>query len=124
MGLIREDGLFWRNYLGFLAGMPMCLTDPGVSIDPEVTDAKLDGRTVRSIRACFAPEVGTDIWTFYFDPETASLLGCRFDKADPTKDGETLVFEGTTSVAGLRLPRERRWYMNADRRFLGTDELR
>jgi hypothetical protein len=124
MGLARDDGFFWRDYLGFLAGMPMCLTDPGVRIEADVLQTELEGQLVQSIRASFAADVGTDVWTFYFEPDTAALVGCRFDRADPSKDGETIVFEGSSSVDGLHLPRTRRWYMNADRRFLGTDELR
>jgi len=122
-GLVREDGMFWRNYFGFLGGMPMCLDDPIVELEPEVFEVEFEGRTVPGIRTTFSPEVGTDIWTFYFEPETAQLIGCRFDRADPTRDGETLVFEELVSIAGVRLPKRRTWYRNADRELLGTDEL-
>lgn len=123
MGLARDNGLFWRDYLGFLAGMPMCLLDPGVQLEPGVIETELEGRPVLALRTTFSEEVGTDLWMYYFDAETAQLVGCRFHRVDPTKDGETLVFEGLTSVDGVRLPRERRWYMNADWKYLGVDEL-
>jgi len=122
-GLAREDGLFWRNYFGFLGGMPMCLRNPQVQLEPEDFEVEFEGRLVRAIRASFSPEVGTDVWTFYFESETAELIGCRFDRADPTRDGETLVFEELVSIGGMQLPKRRTWYMNADRELLGTDEL-
>lgn len=123
MALDRDDGRFWRDYLGFLGGLPMNFAEPEVLLDPAVERAELDGREVLALRARFDAAVGTDVWTLYFEPEGAALVGCRFDRADPEKDGETLVFEGETEVAGLRLPRERRWLMNADGSFLGTDVL-
>jgi len=120
----RDDGLFWRDYLGFLAGVPMCLRDPGARLEPAVAEAQLEGRAVLAVRATFEPDADAHRWTFYFEPDTARVVGCRFHRVDPGEDGETLVFEGLTSVAGLRLPRTRRWWTNADGRFLGTDELR
>jgi len=123
MGLTRDGGFFWRDYLGFLAGLPMCLRVPSVQIEPGVGDTDFEGKSVRTIRATFSPEVGSDIWTFYFDPETSQLLGCRFDREDPARDGETIVFEGLSDISGIKIPKTRRWYMNKDQRFLGTDEL-
>lgn len=121
--LDRDDGFFWRNYLGFLAGLPMNLAHGEVAIAPEVQRVQVGGAPVDAVRVSFPPWVGTDVWTLYFDPTDARLVGCRFDRADPEKDGETILFEGLVSVAGLRLPRQRRWTMNADGRYLGMDEL-
>ena len=123
MGLARDGGFYWRDYLGFLAGLPMCLAAPGVSIQPASGESMLEGKNVRAIRASFSPEMGSEDWTFYFDPETSELLGCRFDRAGSARDGETILFEGISEIAGMKIPRTRRWYMNADRRFLGTDEI-
>ena len=123
MGLARDGGFFWRDYLGFLAGLPMCLAAPGVSIQPASGESQLEGETVRAIRASFSPETGSDIWTFYFDPETSQLLGCRFDRADAERDGEAILFEGISEISGMKIPRFRRWYRNDDRSFLGTDEI-
>ncbi len=123
MGLIREDGFFWRNYFGFLGGMPMCLRDPSVLLEPDAIEMTFEGRVVQALRASFEESTGTDTWTFYFEPGTAELIGCRFDRADPSRDGETLVFDEFVSVQGVRLPARRKWYMNADREFLGEDVL-
>ncbi len=123
MVLDREDGLFWRNYMGFLAGMPMNLPGERAMIETEVQQDELEGSSVLALRITYPPEVGTDIWTFYFDPETAAMRGCRFDRADPSRDGETIVFSGIERIGELRMPKERRWYMNADWRYLGMDEV-
>ena len=122
-GLVREDGFFWRNYFGFLGGMPMCLKDPNVQIESDTFEVELEGKTVLALRANFHPEVGADTWIFYFDSETAQLVGCCFYREDPTGDGETLIFEELVSVAGIRLPKRRTWYTNAEREMLGIDEL-
>ena len=121
--LSGEDGMFWRNYFGFLGGMPMCLDDPIVQLEADAFEAEFEGRSVPAIRTSFSPDVGTDVWTFYFEPETAQLIGCRFDRADPARDGETLVFEELVTVAGVRLPKRRTWHMNADHEMIGIDEL-
>lgn len=120
--LEREEGRFWRNYFGFLAGLPMNLKGEGLHIEPEVRPARFGGRELQSIRVRFEPSVGTDLWTFYFESDGA-LVGCRFDRADPDKVGERIEFEGLVETGGLRLPARRRWYMNDDGKYLGEDRL-
>lgn len=121
VALARDEGLFWRDYMGFLAGMPMNLLDDEVWIDAEVTREEIDGRGLLTILVSFDPEVGTDLWRYYFDPRTFELVACRFHREDPAKDGELLIFDGLSEHRGLRIPAKREWYMNADARFLGTD---
>lgn len=123
MGLRSEAGLFWRNYIGFLGSFPMCLQDPNVHVEPPVRETILDGQPVLAIDADFDPEVGSETYTFYFEAQSARLVGCRFYRRDPTSDGETIVFEGESTVSGLRLPRLRHWYTNAGSHFLGTDRV-
>ena len=124
MRLQREDGLFWRSYYGFLAGLPMKLRDPGTRIESAITRTTFNDRDVVSIRVEYDAEVGNDTWYFYFDPETAQLMGCRFYHDETVNDGEYIIFEDLTEVDGLRIPRHRRWFVNADNRFLGADEVR
>jgi len=123
LALGREDGLFWRNYFRFLAGLPMNLRDPGTRVDPDPVTTTFMDREVLSIRLSFDPDVGGDLWYFYFEPGNAELVGCRFYHDEAANDGEYIVMEGLVEHAGLRLPRHRRWHVNSDDRFLGADTL-
>jgi len=123
MGLRKGKELFWRNYVGFLGGFPMCLPGAEAQIGPKVTETELDGQAVLAFDVRFDPEVGDDTYTFYFEPDSARLVGCRFYWNGPKEDGETILYEGESQVGSLRLPRFRRWYTNAGNRFLGTDEI-
>ena len=124
MRLHREDGWFWRSYYAFLVGMPMKLRDPGTQIDPDPIPTTFQGHDVLALRVTYDQEVGTDTWYFYLDPETAQVVGCRFYHDEEANDGEYIVWEGLIESDGVRLPRHRRWYVNEDDRFLGTDEIR
>lgn len=124
MRLDREDGVFWRSYYGFLAGLPMKIADPGTRLVPEVAETTFEGRDVHAVRVTYDPEVGGDTWYFYFDADTAELVGCRFYHDESANDGEYITFDGLVEGGGLRLPRYREWYTNAGDRFLGSDEIR
>ncbi len=123
MRLHREDGFFWRGYYGFLAGLPMKILDPGARLDPDVSETTFQGQPVQAVRLTYDPTVGGDTWYFYFDPSTAELVGARFFHDETINDGEYLVFEGVAEHGGLRLVKHREWYVNADDRFLGADEI-
>ena len=124
MRLHREDGMFWRSYFSFLAGLPMKLRDPGTRIDPDILETDFEGGAVQAIRVTYDAEVGADTWYFYFDPTTAELVGCRFYHDESANDGEFIVFEGLVEGGGLRLPARRSWFVNADGSHLGTDVVR
>ncbi len=124
MRLNREDGWFWRSYYGFLVGMPMKLRDPGTLLDTEPMSVTFQGQDVLAPRVTYDADVGSDTWYFYFDPETARLVGCRFYHDEEANDGEYIVLDGVIESDGLKLPRNRRWYVNEDDRFLGADEIR
>lgn len=119
--LARDGGMFWRDYFSYLAGLPMKLRDPGTIIDPEPISTEFMGRPVDAVRVTYDPEVGGDTWYFYFDPDSAELVGCRFYHDEAANDGEYIVFEGLIEAGGMRIPRKRSWYVNADDRFLGDD---
>ena len=80
-------------------------------------------REVRTSTIAIDCAVGGDTWCFYFDPDTAALVGCRLYQDETVGDGEYPVFDGVVESDGLRLPRHRSWYVNAGDRFLGVDEL-
>ena len=121
--LDREDGLFWRNYFGFLGGLPMCLAGASLELAPHPASVSWEGEQVYALEVRFPAEIGEDLWEFYFAPEDAELVGCKFWRTDPSSDGETLVFEGLVEVDGLLFPESRHWFRNADGELLGTDVL-
>ena len=123
MRLHRENGMFWRSYYGFLAGLPMKIADPGAHLDPDVIETTFMDQPVQAVRATYDADVGADTWYFYFDRDTAQLVGCRFHHDEAANDGEYIVFEDLAEGGGLRLPRSRSWHVNADDRHLGTDEV-
>jgi len=123
MRLDREGGRFWRDYYEFLAGLPMKLRDPGTRVGGAVERRDFAGHERDVIRVTYDATTGGDTWYFYFDPDTAELVGGRFYHDESAGDGEYLVFEGVTEGA-LRIPRVRRWYVNADSTYLGMDEIR
>ena len=121
MALSRDGGMFWRDYYGYLAGLPMKLRDPGTIIDPEVISTEFMESDVLAIRVTYSAEVGGDTWYFYFDADTAELVGCRFYHDEAANDGEYIVLEGLVEGDGLRLPQKRSWFTNAEGRYLGGD---
>lgn len=112
-----------RNYYTYLWGLPMKLRDPEARIDQEVTDAWYQNRKVWSVRVTYEEEVGSDIWYFYFDQQTHALAGYRFYHDESKRDGEYIVLEGETDIEGMRIPKRRSWYTNAEGRHLGDDIL-
>ncbi len=118
------DGLrWWRSYYGYLYGLPAKLKDPGTRLDPEVQTTTFQQRDVLALKVTYDEAVGKDTWYFYVDPQTYALTGCRFYHDESRNDGEYLVFEGEVAQDGLRLPKSRAWYTNADDQYLGTDVI-
>jgi len=112
-----------RNYYLFLWGLPMKLRDPGTQVEPQVYNMEFQGDTVFAIRVTYDQSVGSDTWYFYFDRASAALVGYRFYHDEEANDGEYITLEGEQPVGDMRLPAYRRWYVNADDRFLGEDRL-
>ncbi|NNE68879.1 MAG: hypothetical protein HKN29_00795 [Rhodothermales bacterium] len=118
------DGLaWWREYYAFMHGMPMKLKDDGTVIHPSVTDTTFLDKPVQQIKVTYDPEVGSDIWYFYFDPETAEMVGSRFYHDEAANDGEYIDYDGLVEADGMRLTRSIHWYTNSEGRYLGTDSL-
>lgn len=116
------EGLQWvRDFYAFLFALPMKISAPGTHLDPDVTSTTFQRDPVDALRVTFDAEVGTDTWLLYFDPDTHALVGYRFFHDEEANDGEYVVLNGEIAAAGIRIPRERHWYINADDRFLGTD---
>lgn len=113
----------YYHYYLYLYGLPMKLKDPGTIIDPTVKQERFNGKDVWAIKVTYSEAVGKDIWYFYFLPETAELVGCRFYHDEAANDGEYIFFEDTYQLDGMKIPKNRTWYTNKDDRLLGSDHL-
>lgn len=113
-----------RDYHTFLYGLPMKLRDPGTRIAPEATRTTYDDRDVWQLRVTYDPEVGTDTWYFYFDPESYALVGYRFHHDEAAGDGEYILLDREEEGGGIRIPKVRSWFTHGDDRLLGTDTVR
>lgn len=122
---LEPDGLsYWSNYFLFVFGLPMKYRDPGLILDPEPIPMEFEGRDVLALRATFEPDVGSDTWYLFVDPESARLVGCRFFHDESLPDGDTMVFEGEVAAGSIRLPASRTWSSNSDGNLRGTDTIR
>jgi hypothetical protein len=112
-----------RNYYTYLWGLPMKLRDPGTRPDPVVGSDTFGSSPVTVLRVGYEEPVGQDTWYFYLDPSSYALVGYRFFHDESANDGEYILLDQEVETEGLRIPRVRAWYTNADQRFLGTDTL-
>ena len=118
------DRLEWlRNYYAYLWGLPMKLHDASTVLDPDVLETTYQNRSVQAVRVTYEEAAGSDIWYFYLDTETHALSGYRFFHDEAKGDGEYITLAGEVEAGGLRLPKARAWYTNAEDRYLGTDTL-
>jgi uncharacterized protein DUF6503 len=114
---------FMRNYYSYLYGLPMKLKDEGTIIDPNVQRTKFQDKPVLSLKVTYDEAVGSDIWYFYFSPETYAMIGYRFYHDEAVNDGEYITLEGMSIQNGFRVPKDRAWYTNKEDKLLGTDYL-
>lgn len=114
---------FYRNYYAYLYGLPMKLKDPGTLIAPEVKQKDFFGKKLLEIKVTYDPEVGKDVWYFYFDPKTYALSGYRFYHDEAKNDGEYILLEGEITINGVKFPEKRAWYTHKEGKYLGNDDL-
>ena len=122
--LTCERAQMYRDYYSYLYGLPMKLRDPGTRITPKAEKRTFHGKPYWVIEVRYDPEVGKDLWYFYFNPETYALEAYQFyhDKAE--NDGEYILLEGEYELDGMRLPKARTWFTNKADKLLGTDTLK
>jgi hypothetical protein len=75
------------------------------------------------IKVTYDPEVGADIWYFYFDPSTFALSGYRFYHDESKNDGEYILLEGEITINGVKFPEKRAWHTHKEGKYLGNDDL-
>jgi len=99
-----------KNYYRYLWLAPITLLD-------------FFGKNCIEIKITYDPEVGHDIWYFYFNPKTYALEGYRFYHDQAANDGEYILLSETTKYKSSRIPKIRKWYMHQDDKYLGADLL-
>jgi len=119
----EKRAIFMRNYYHYLWAMPMKLTDPGTIIDPAVKTVDFFGKESLQIKVTYTPEVGHDIWYFYFHPETKALQGYRFYHDEAANDGEYILLDGELEAHGVKIPQSRTWMTHKDDKLLGVDKV-
>ena len=124
LSLTVDRAKFLRNYYTYLYGLPMKLKDAGTRIGDEVIETTFMGKPVLALRVTYDESVGKDIWYFYFNPSTCAMVGYRFYHDEAKNDGEYIVLEDMIIEQGLRIPRNRSWFTNAEDKLLGTDYLK
>lgn len=118
----------YKNYYTYLYGLPMKLKDPGTIIDPKATKKEFKGKYYWVLQVRYEDTVGSDIWNFYFDPESFAMEVYQFYKTDEKgsiipDSGEYILLSEITEISGIKMPKVRQWYYNKNDGFLGTDTL-
>ena len=123
-----ERGAMYKNYYTYLYGLPMKLKDPGAQISQDVISKEFMGKIYDVIEVKYDPEVGSDIWYFYFDPESHAMEIYQFYKTDDKGElipdsGEYILLEDMAVISGIKMPKVRTWYYNKNDQLLGADIL-
>ena len=121
--LSEERATMMRNYYHYLWCMPMKLQDPGTIIHDEVKTVDFFGKASLEVKVTYTPEVGEDIWYFYFHPTTKAMHGYRFYHDQAANDGEYITLDEEVVSNGVRIPQTRKWYTHKEAKFLGEDKL-
>jgi len=118
-----DRSFLYRDYYQYLYGVPMKLKDPGTIVHKQVEKVDFMGRTYLKLKVTYREDVGTDTWYFYFNPDSYAMEVYQFYHEEAKKDGEYITLEGIKEVDGIKMPKVRKWYINKDDKFLGTDSL-
>jgi len=121
--LSEERITMMKNYYQYLWLMPLKLNDDGTNFNPLVKAVDFFGKKSLEIRVIYDQNVGSDVWYFYFNPESYALQGYRFYHDEEKNDGEYIILEEEVTHENVRLPKERKWYTHKEDKFLGADIL-
>lgn len=119
----------YKNYYTYLYGLPMKLKDPGTNIHETVERKNFKGKDYLVLKATYDAAVGSDVWYFYFNPETFAMEIYQFYKTDDSgklkaDSGEYILLTEEATVNNIKIPKNRAWYYNNDDKYLGTDLLK
>lgn len=118
-----DGARMYRDYVSYLWGLPMKFHDPGAIVGEAVTASEFQGQAVLDLKISYDPEVGSDVWHAYIEPESGRMVGYAFYKSPAEERGEYIVLEGEVKIGNARVPAARSWYTIPGNEFLGTDTL-
>ncbi len=118
----------YKNYYSYLYGLPMKLNDPGTNLSDNVEKKNFKGKDYLVFKVTYDEAVGSDVWYFYFDPETYAMEIYQFFKTDDhgkekPDSGEYILLSKEAVVNGIKMPKVRAWYYNKEDKYLGTDTI-
>jgi hypothetical protein len=118
----------YKNYYTYLYGLPMKLKDPGTNLSDKVEKKTFKGKDYLVLKVTYDEGVGSDVWYFYFNPQTYAMEIYQFFKTDDNgkekpDSGEYILLSEEAVVNGIKMPKVRAWYYNKDDKYLGTDTL-
>lgn len=123
-----EMATLYKDYYTYLYGLPMKLKDLGAKLDPKVAAVTFKGKEYLKLRVDYTAEVGSDIWYFYFDPNTYAMEVYQFFKSENGKmkmdSGEYILLSELKEIDNIKFPKKRAWYYNKQDGYLGTDILK
>ncbi|WP_435412906.1 DUF6503 family protein [Psychroserpens mesophilus] len=123
-----DRATLYKNYYTYLYGLPMKLKDKGTNISETVNRKTFKGKDYLVLKVSYDESVGSDVWFFYFNPESFAMEIYQFFKTDENGNlkpdsGEYIMLSETETVNGIVMPKIRAWYYNRDDAFLATDIL-
>ena len=118
-----ERGKLFKNYYSYLYGLPMKLKDPGTQLK-SIDYKSFKGKEYIVLNVHYDEAVGTDIWNFYFDPETYAMEVYQFFHDESKNDGEYILLTDEEIIDNIKMPKNRAWYTNKEDKLLGTDILK
>lgn len=119
----------YKDYYEYLYGLPMKLLDPGTN-PVSLEKVTFMDREYLKVNVTYDKGVGSDVWNFYFNPQTYALEVYQFFKTDKTSgeiisdSGEYILLEGIEEIGGIKMPKTRKWFYNSNDKLLGTDILK
>jgi len=122
--LSKDRATMYQNYYTYLYGLPMKLKDSGTIIADNIVRKKMKGKPYLVLKATYKKDVGKDTWYFYFNPKTYAMEIYQFFHDEAKNDGEYILLTGEETINGIKMPKNRTWYMNKDDKLLGTDILK
>ena len=122
--LSNERAKLYQNYYTYLYGLPMKLKDSGTIIHDNVVSKNFKGKSYWVLKVSYQKEIGKDTWNFYFDKNTYAMEVYQFFHDESKNDGEYILLSGLETINGIKMPKNRAWYMNKDDKYLGTDILK